>query len=69
IVQIAYAGDEAFTAQLPLTLLCIVTGAFVIWAHRSNIRRLRRGEEHRVGGAKRNTHEGGTTAKDGGDEE
>lgn len=54
VVQIARAGDDALTSQLPLTLLCLTTGAFVIWAHRGNIQRLRRGEEHRVGGPKRN---------------
>jgi glycerol-3-phosphate acyltransferase PlsY len=32
-------------------------GAFVIWAHRKNIRRLARGEEHRFG-----RHEGGPAA-------
>ena len=54
------ARDEAFAQEFPATLLCIVTAVFVIWAHRGNIRRLRRGEEHRIGGAKRNKTEGAT---------
>ncbi len=60
VAQIARARDQAFApgGELPLTLLCLVTGAFVIFAHRENIKRLRRGEENRVGGAKRNKIEG-----------
>jgi acyl phosphate:glycerol-3-phosphate acyltransferase len=33
----------------PLTLVSIVIATFVIWMHRANIGRLRRGEEHRFG--------------------
>lgn len=33
----------------PLLVLAIVIALFVLWTHRANIRRLRRGEEHRFG--------------------
>ncbi|MGE0161045.1 MAG: glycerol-3-phosphate 1-O-acyltransferase PlsY [Gemmatimonadales bacterium] len=32
-----------------LVWFCLILGAVVIWAHRKNIRRLARGEEHRFG--------------------
>ena len=36
-------------AQSPLFLVSVVIATFVFWTHRSNIGRLRRGEEHRFG--------------------
>jgi acyl phosphate:glycerol-3-phosphate acyltransferase len=36
--------------RLPILVLALVLGAFVIYAHRANIQRLLRGEEHRFGG-------------------
>lgn len=33
----------------PLFLVSVVIATFVFWTHRANIRRLRRGEEHRFG--------------------
>ena len=33
----------------PLVLVSVVIAMFVFWTHRSNIGRLRRGEEHRFG--------------------
>lgn len=33
-----------------LLAFTVALAAFVVWAHRSNIGRLRRGEEHRIGG-------------------
>jgi glycerol-3-phosphate acyltransferase PlsY len=33
----------------PLFVVSLVVAAFVFWTHRSNIGRLRRGEEHRFG--------------------
>ena len=33
----------------PLFIVSLLVGAFVFWTHRANIRRLRRGEEHRFG--------------------
>jgi acyl phosphate:glycerol-3-phosphate acyltransferase len=36
-------------ASSPLFLVSAVVAAFVFWTHRANIRRLRRGEEHRFG--------------------
>jgi glycerol-3-phosphate acyltransferase PlsY len=33
----------------PLFIVSAVIAAFVFWTHRSNIGRLRRGEEHRFG--------------------
>lgn len=33
----------------PLFVVSLVIAAFVFWTHRANIRRLRRGEEHRFG--------------------
>ncbi len=36
-------------AGSPLFLVSVVIAAFVFWTHRGNIRRLRRGEEHRFG--------------------
>lgn len=43
----------ALTAQAGgrgLLAFAVALAAFVVWAHRSNIGRLRRGEEHRIGG-------------------
>jgi len=36
-------------ARSPLFLVSVVIAVFVFWTHRSNIGRLRRGEEHRFG--------------------
>ena len=36
-------------ARSPLFVVSVVIAAFVFWTHRSNIGRLRRGEEHRFG--------------------
>ena len=36
-------------ARSPLFLVSVVVALFVFWTHRSNIGRLRRGEEHRFG--------------------
>ena len=36
-------------ARAPLFLVSVVISVFVFWTHRSNIGRLRRGEEHRFG--------------------
>jgi glycerol-3-phosphate acyltransferase PlsY len=36
----------------PLVAVACAVAAFVIWAHRENITRLRRGEERRIGGRK-----------------
>ena len=36
-------------ARSPLFVVSVVVAAFVFWTHRSNIGRLRRGEEHRFG--------------------
>ncbi len=36
-------------ATAPLFLVSVAIAAFVFWTHRPNIRRLRRGEEHRFG--------------------
>jgi glycerol-3-phosphate acyltransferase PlsY len=33
----------------PLSLVAIAVTAFVVWTHRANIGRLRRGEESRLG--------------------
>lgn len=48
-------GFLVFTAAL---------AAFVIWAHRSNIRRLMRGEENRIGGKKKAAEEEGPSDAD-----
>jgi glycerol-3-phosphate acyltransferase PlsY len=39
-------------ARSPHFIVGALVGAFVFWLHRANIGRLRRGEEHRFGGAK-----------------
>jgi glycerol-3-phosphate acyltransferase PlsY len=36
-------------AAAPLSVVAIVIGCFVVWTHRANIGRLRRGEESRLG--------------------
>jgi glycerol-3-phosphate acyltransferase PlsY len=36
-------------ARSPLFLVSVVVALFVVWTHRANIGRLRRGEEHRFG--------------------
>jgi len=35
--------------RAPLFALSVIVAAFVVWTHRANIGRLRRGDEHRVG--------------------
>ena len=43
------AGNAAGRAEDPwVTGFAILAGAFVVWAHRSNIGRLLRGEEKRI---------------------
>ena len=36
-------------ASSPLGLVSVLIAAFVVWTHRANIGRLRRGEESRLG--------------------
>lgn len=38
-----------YGARAPVTLVSLLVAAFVVWAHRANIGRLRRGEESRLG--------------------
>lgn len=38
-------------ASTPLRGFLVVLGLFVLWAHRSNLQRLRAGKEHRIGDA------------------
>jgi len=50
ITQLAFQGRDAFTAEAaPITWLCIVGSALVIFRHRSNIARLLRGTESKIG--------------------
>ncbi|MFN8826814.1 MAG: glycerol-3-phosphate acyltransferase, partial [Planctomycetota bacterium] len=32
-------ADAAFGARLPLTVLCLVLAAFLVWTHRSNLKK------------------------------
>lgn len=43
------ASAIVYGPRSPITLVSLVVAAFVIWAHRANIARLRRGEEGRLG--------------------
>ena len=36
---IALHGDNAFGARLPLTTLCLVLAAFLVWTHRGNLKK------------------------------
>jgi glycerol-3-phosphate acyltransferase PlsY len=36
---IALHPDTAFSARLPLTLLCLLLAVFLVWTHRSNLRK------------------------------
>jgi glycerol-3-phosphate acyltransferase PlsY len=39
VAAIALAPDAAFGARLPFTLLCLLLAAFLVWTHRSNLRK------------------------------
>ena len=39
VAAIALHPDAAFAARLPLTALCAVLAAFLVWTHRSNLRK------------------------------
>lgn len=38
-----------YWGQLPVITMCLITAVVVIWAHRSNIERIRDGKESRIG--------------------
>ncbi len=50
ITQLILLGAHAFeVAKFPLTLFSVIVPALIIWKHRSNIGRIIRGEENRIG--------------------
>ncbi len=50
ITQLILLGSQVFDiAKLPLTLFSVIVPALIIWKHRSNIGRILRGEENRIG--------------------
>ena len=50
ITQLILLGASAFdVAKLPLTLFSVIVPALIVWKHRSNIGRILRGEENRIG--------------------
>jgi glycerol-3-phosphate acyltransferase PlsY len=50
LASILLVREQAFT---PLVIVAWAIAAFVLYTHRDNIRRLRRGEERRIGGPKK----------------
>lgn len=46
-------GVRAAPYPQPVLYYCLVAGAFILFTHRSNVRRLLAGEENRLGGRKR----------------
>ena len=50
VTQLILLGSKVFdVAKLPLTLFSIIVPALIVWKHRSNIGRILRGEENRIG--------------------
>jgi glycerol-3-phosphate acyltransferase PlsY len=50
VTQLILLGSQVFeVAKLPLTLFSVVVPALIVWKHRSNIGRILRGEENRIG--------------------
>jgi glycerol-3-phosphate acyltransferase PlsY len=50
VTQLILLGSKVFDfAKLPLTLFSIIVPALIVWKHRSNIGRILRGEENRIG--------------------
>jgi glycerol-3-phosphate acyltransferase PlsY len=50
VTQLILLGSQVFdVAKLPLTLFSIIVPALIVWKHRSNIGRILRGEENRIG--------------------
>ncbi len=50
ITQLVMLGSHAFEmAKLPLTLFSVIVPGLIVWKHRSNIGRIIRGEENRIG--------------------
>ncbi len=39
VAAIALHTGDAFAAQLPFTVLCLVLAAFLVWTHRSNLKK------------------------------
>ncbi|MCX7400768.1 MAG: glycerol-3-phosphate 1-O-acyltransferase PlsY [Planctomycetales bacterium] len=50
VTQLILLGSQVFdVAKLPLTLFSVIVPALIVWKHRSNIGRILRGEENRIG--------------------
>jgi glycerol-3-phosphate acyltransferase PlsY len=50
VTQITLMGPTALSlAQLPLTLFSVIAPGLIVWRHRSNILRMLKGEERRLG--------------------
>ena len=50
ITQLVLLGSHALeVVKLPLTLFSVIVPALIVWKHRSNIGRIIRGEENRIG--------------------
>lgn len=48
---IALHPQDAFAARWPTTALCLLLAAFLVWTHRSNLRKFRQARQARHGGA------------------
>ena len=50
VTQLTFMGNSALSlSQLPLTLFSVIAPGLIVWRHRSNIARMLRGEESRLG--------------------